>query len=209
MTMNFSSDAHLLDSIRRGDAAAFRELFYNYYARLCGFARTVSGRRDLAEEAVSKVFEELWRRRAELHITTGLRAWLYTAVRNQVIDRLRAGARMETVPLSEHHSGRLVDHDSAAGRIMLDEITGEVERLIAAMPEQRRMVFRLARLDGLRYREIAELLGISVCTVQNHMVAAMSQLAPELPGLRKIIAAYSVNAARERGMHWLPALPAV
>ncbi|OAM90101.1 hypothetical protein AW736_10005 [Termitidicoccus mucosus] len=205
MTMNFLSDEHLLDSIRGGDAAAFRDLFYNYYERLCGFAYAVSGRRDLAEEAVSKVFDELWRRRTDLHITTGLRAWLYTAVRNQVIDRLRAGSRMETVPLSEYYSGQLVDHDSAPCRIMLAEINSEVERLIAAMPEQRQLVFRLARFDGLRYREIAELLGISERTVQNHMVSAVRQLAPELPRLREIIASYSGNAARERGMHWLPA----
>jgi RNA polymerase sigma-70 factor (ECF subfamily) len=69
----------------------------------------------------------------------------------------------------------------------LQELDNEVERLLAQMPQQRQIVFKLNRFENLRYKEIAAVLGISERTVQNHMVLAMKQLSPDLPRLREMI----------------------
>lgn len=184
--MNGNSDEALLDGLRQGDESSLQALFLRHYEPLCRFAHGFAGRREVAEEAVAHVFELLWRRRGDIRIRTSLKAWLYGAVRLQTVDRLRALARRRTLPLEEVDA-ELVDPESARHALLREETRREVERLLATLPPQRQLVFRLSRFDGLRYREIAEILGVSENTVQNHIVLAMRQLAPALPRLREML----------------------
>ncbi|HVU23417.1 MAG TPA: sigma-70 family RNA polymerase sigma factor [Opitutus sp.] len=184
--MTGKSDDALLSGLQAGDEASLRELFLRYYEALCRFAQGLARQRETAEEVVSRVYEDLWRRRGEIQIRTSVKAWLYGAVRLQALDRVRTAARQPTVPLDE--LGReLEDHESARAALLREETQREVERLLATLPPQRQLVFRLNRLDGLRYREIAEVLHVSEKTVQNHMVLATRQLATALPGIRELI----------------------
>lgn len=184
--MTGKSDDALLSGLRQGDEISLRELFLRHYEPLCRFAYGFARQREAAEEVVSRVFEELWRRRGEIRIRASVKAWLYGAVRLQALDRLRAAARQRTVPLDEIHE-ELEDGESGRHTLLREETRREIERVLATLPPQRQLVFRLNRLDGLRYREIAEILGVSENTVQNHMVLAMRQLAPALPRIRELI----------------------
>lgn len=184
--MTGKSDDALWSGLRAGDEASLRELFLRHYQPLCRFACGFARQREAAEEVVSRVFEDLWRRRDEVSIRTSVKAWLYGAVRLQALDRVRAAARERTVPLDEL-TPELEDRESARQPLLREETRREIERLLATLPPQRQLVFRLNRLDGLRYREIAEILRVSEQTVQNHMVLAMRQLAPALPRMRELL----------------------
>jgi RNA polymerase sigma-70 factor (ECF subfamily) len=86
---------------------------------------------------------------------------------------------MEEVPAQS-----LAVVQGADRELIYAELEQEVEEIIASLPPQRMIVFRMNRFEGLRYLEIARALGLSERTVQNHMVLAIKHLAKELPRLR-------------------------
>lgn len=184
--MSGESDDALWRGLQTGDEPSLRELFVRYYDPLGRFAYGFTRQRELAEESVAAVFEELWRRRREVTITASVRAWLYGAVRLKALAARRAATR-QAIRIIATEDAAEPAHDETGRRLLLrEELSIEVGRLLDAMPPQRQLIFRLNRFDGLRYREIAEILGLSEQTVQNHMVLAIRQLAPALPRLREL-----------------------
>jgi len=182
-------DSELIDSVRGGDTGAFRQLFKTHYASLCTFAYAILKRKDLAEDAVSCVFEEIWHKRAVLHISGNVRGYLFAAVRNRAINIMRTDGVFKSIPCTgnEDLNNSLTDNTTANTKLRFKELEEEVERLLSEMPEQRQTVFRLNRFENLRYKDIAQAMNLSERTVQNHMVLAMKQLEPNLPRLREMM----------------------
>ncbi|MDP0501562.1 MAG: RNA polymerase sigma-70 factor [Verrucomicrobiota bacterium JB022] len=174
--MNELSDIELWGRMRDADASALEQLFTRHYQRLCSFAYRYVRSDQQAEEIVSDVFVKLWEKRAELPLPSSVRSYLYTSVRNHSLNHLaRRRSQLEAL---DDHAERLPDdaHDAARG-LEQQEVLAEVEDLIRQMPPRRQAIFRMSRLDGLKYKEIANILQISVNTVQNQMVEAVKHLA--------------------------------
>ena len=170
--------------VRNHNERALCELLARYYRRLVEFAFTLLRRRDLADEAVMNVFLNLWRRE-QLQVKGQVRSYLFAAVGNQSLNLRKQQRRHVAESLDEKLIASLVDRARTDDNLLYQELRAEVEKLIAGLPRQRQLVFRLHRLEGLAYDEIAATLGISKRTVQNHMILAAKQLAPELPGIKK------------------------
>lgn len=183
-----TSDEDLLRRISQNDEGALQELLRRYYTKLGAFAYSLLRRRDLAEEAVSNVFLSLWRRRESLTIRSKVRTYLYAAVGNQSFSLRRSELPPGIICFDEALVGELADESQADTALLYQELQQEINQLIEQMPPQRQAIFRLNRIDGLRYAEIAESLGLAESTVQNHMVHAMKHLALELPKLRATLA---------------------
>ncbi|MDP0500128.1 MAG: RNA polymerase sigma-70 factor [Verrucomicrobiota bacterium JB022] len=181
------TDEVLVELLASGNEEALRAIFTRYYQPLARFAYTIVQRRDLAEEAVANVFQTLWTRRKLLSIQKTLKTYLFTAVKNQSIDLVRFCRREPVTSLDHVNHETLPAEHELPGAGVYQELDQEIQALLEAMPVQRRLVFRLNRFEGMRYREIARVMGISERTVQNHMVLAMKQIAPELPRLREIL----------------------
>ena len=172
-----------LERIRRGDQDAFDAVFRFYYPPLVGMAEGMLRNRAIAEEIVQDVMLELWRRRDALPIEESMRAYLFRATRNRALNHLRHG-RVER--LSEP---RIVEARAAVpiapAALVEEEIDVALRQAVVALPARCREVFELSRVHGLRYAEIADLLGISVKTVEAQMGRALrtlrERLAPWLP----------------------------
>lgn len=184
MPLRKESDEELLERIRCHNESALRELFVRYYARLAEFAFSLVRRRDLAEEAVMNVFLNLWRRRESLVLSGILRSYLFAAAGNQSLNLRKRQLRHAAVGLDDVHPSQLVGASRTEGDLLYRELHAEIDAMITRLPPQRQLIFRMNRLQGLRYAEIAEALGVSERTVQNHMVQAVRQLSSELPQLR-------------------------
>lgn len=184
MSLETATDDTLMERIRTSDEDALQELMRRYYARLGEFAYSLLRRRDLAEEAVSNVLISIWRRRETLTIKTGVRSYLFAAVGNQSLNLRRTEKVGDTIWLDDEMSRNLADIRRTESDILYRELHGEIDSLIRTMPPQRQLIFRMNRLEGLRYWEIAAALAIAESTVQNHMVQAVKQLAQELPRLK-------------------------
>ncbi|MBI9064913.1 MAG: RNA polymerase sigma-70 factor [Marinilabiliaceae bacterium] len=170
----------------KGDEQTYEYLFRNYYAALCTYAFRYLDRRDLAEEVVSETFLKLWVRRHELRIEGNVKAYLFQAVYKNSLNHLRK-QKTETVAVErlQYHqvkeqNFRILEDYSERDSLIFKELEGKIELAVNELPDQARKVFSLKRYDGLKNREVAEQLGISVKTVEMHMTRSLLFLKTEL-----------------------------
>ena len=173
--MDTFSDQTLLKQIKVNNQEALEALFNKYYYNLCDFAFQFVRSFDLTEEVVSDVFLKIWKNRHDLVITGNFKAYMYTATRNQALNYLQKEKREWTSldELKEESSKRYRPDEE----LMFQELENRIEILINTLPPRRKVIFKLSRIEGLTYQEIADILSISIHTVQNQMVSAVKQLA--------------------------------
>ena len=157
--------------------SAFKGLFFDYYNDLCRFASQMTGSKELARDIVQEVFYRIWKGRKEWTIYSSLKAYLFQSVRNEALNQIdreqhRKKIRDKLAIREKERMGGRENGDGTHDERLLNRIWG----LVAEMPERRRAVFVLHRAHGLSYREIAEVLGISRKTVENHMGLALSDI---------------------------------
>ena len=166
-------DVHLWLRIERGgEIAAFRELFDRYYAPLCRFAEFWLRDRASAEEVVLDVYTHVWQHAAELRITVSVRAYLFRAVRNRALNRLRDD-RFSYIPFEE--LGEVFASPESL-QIETDEITQLVAEAVSQLPGRCRDIFLKSRNEQLSNAEIAAEMHISVKTVEAQMSKALRRL---------------------------------
>jgi len=176
----------LKSGLLKGDEQTYEYLFRNYYAALCTYAFRYLERKDLAEEIVSETFFKLWIKRKELQIEGDVKPYLFQAVYKNSLNHLRkqktetlAVERLQYTHVREQ-STRILEDYSERDSLILKELEGKIERAIKKLPDQARRVFTLKRYEGLKNREVADQLGISVKTVEMHMTRSLLFLKTEL-----------------------------
>lgn len=182
---NNEKDFQLLNNIKRDDPLALKTLFAKYFHPLCYFSFQIVKSTELAEETVSDVFAELWIKRAGINIQTSLKSYLYTAVKNRSINYYKQEKRLSEpiVPDQLHLVTSVATADQLANQQDLEK---QIEELLNQLPEKRGLIFRMNRIDGLSYQEIADILSISVHTVQNQMIKAVKYMAEQFPRIKKL-----------------------
>ena len=144
--------------------------------RLRRFARALSGSADRADDLVQSACERALRAQASFVPGTRLDAWMFRIIRNLWIDGLRAdggGARRQ-VPIEEADAVT-APHGPAAAEAAL--ALDDVRRAMAALPEPQREIIVLVCIEGLSYREAAEVLDVPIGTVMSRLARARLALA--------------------------------
>lgn len=170
-------ESELLTRLRGGDEQAYSAIFREHYPGLVVSATRLLGERALAEEIAQDVMLELWRRRESLTLTGPVRAYLQQATRNRSLNRLRQN---KTAQRGEVYVRGPSETPSADSRAISTELQAAASQAIASLSEPQREVFEMNRQRGLTYNEIAELLGISVKSVEARMGRALKQLREQL-----------------------------
>jgi RNA polymerase sigma-70 factor (ECF subfamily) len=166
-------DFFLWSRIQSGDTGVFEILFQKYHASLCLLSKRYTKDMASARDIVQALFIHLWEKRASIIIEVSLRAYLYRAVRFNSIRYLendrKIGIRTEEMP-EMTHDPEFFDN------IEYIELQRVILDTIESLPEQCRKVFTLSRNENLKYTEIAEVLQISVKTVESHISKALKIL---------------------------------
>jgi RNA polymerase sigma-70 factor, ECF subfamily len=174
-----------------GDEETYISLFREYYVVLCSYSRRYVGRKDVAEEIVSDTFLKIWENRVSLQINSSVKSYLFQAVCNNSLnylrklkkDRLLDDYFMETV--SENIAFPSLFEEIEQQSLTMENINSQIEEAVDQLPEQQRKVFRLKRFEGKKNKEIAEIMGISIKTVEMHLskatLALRSKLKNSLP----------------------------
>jgi len=160
--------------MRDGDSSAFAELLNFYWRPILRYVSQLLGSMDAAEDVAQETFVRLWNGRARWDPSVPPRAVAYRIARNLTLNEqrsVRVRSRWAAIPQAPPES-----LPTAPQTIAEQELKAAVERAVEALPIRRREVFRLLRFEELTYREVADLMGISVQTVANQMTAALSDL---------------------------------
>lgn len=173
------TDVELTDLLRSGDHLAFTEIYQRYTNVLQGHAYSKLQDREEAIDLVQELFVSLWTKREGVVIHTTLSGYLYTAVRNRILNIILhkkvASDYITSLQDFIDHGEALTDH-----LVREKELTLIIEKEISALPEKMRAVFELSRKEGLSHKEIAEKLGLSEKTVKNQVNNSLKALKGKL-----------------------------
>lgn len=173
-------DEELLDSIKgkiaSGNQAAFRQLYDAYSKKLVHFAYAIVKEYDAALEVVDEVFIKIWKNKERITTITNIRVYLYAAVKNTSLNYIsRKSKEVQTEPF-DFINIQLSEDASPEQRLITSEIYQKIKTAVNNLPPRCKMIFKLVREDGLKYKEVAAVLSISENTVDAQMVIAVHRI---------------------------------
>lgn len=154
---------------------SFELAFKEWYGGLCGYAYKYLGDHDEAEEIVQQVFVSYWERRESLSITVSLKSYLYRAVRNSCLNYIKH-QKIKSAYFAVNEALRHEEEQAQADGLVSEELQQKITESIKSLPPERQKIFIMSRMDDMKYREIADKLGISAKTVEVQMGKALKTL---------------------------------
>lgn len=157
----------------------FETIYKKHYSLLCCLAYQYLKDRELAEEIVQELFQKVWEQSLFVGFEGSFAGYLVVSIKNSCINTIRRQKMIQTA------SSRILEdwyQDSAKNDQPFSdmELKSLIKTTIEKMPSQRKKVFILSREIGMKYKEIAQYLGISEKTVEVHMGLALKFLRTEL-----------------------------
>jgi len=170
----------LAERIKLGDEQAFELFFRKYYVRLCAFANKFLNNPEEAKEIVQDVFSKIWEGRDAIDPEYSLKSYVFKIAQNLSINKLRR-IKVEST-YAEIYKLVYIEHleFSAHESLLAKELEENMNQAVMKLPTECRKVFELSRIEGLKYKEIADTLNISVKTVEAQMSKALKSLRLEL-----------------------------
>lgn len=158
------------------DDHAFGQLYMTFIHNLQKFAYSIIKNRELAEEIVSDVFIKIWQDRAQLTKIDNFKLYIYISTKNTALNYLSRHFRKEIISLDEMSSNIPTISYNPENLMITTEAVKKIEFAIQNLPLRCRLIFKLAKEDGLKYNDIAKLLNISVNTIDNQMASALKKI---------------------------------
>ncbi|TRX58696.1 RNA polymerase sigma-70 factor [Fulvivirga sp. M361] len=174
----------LYKQVKANDRKALEILFEQYYSSLCNFAMLIVKKEELAEEVVSDIFFILWRDRHHLEINHSVKAYLFRSVRNHALKAV--GEKSVIFEEIEDESARMVIDRTPESDYLYQELSNTYKQAYNTLPGKCKQIFKLHKIDGLKYQEVSDVLNISIKTVENHMLKA-------LKAIRRAVVNYQVE----------------
>lgn len=180
-TAAYQNESFIIERLRSGDVNIFEWLFKNKYKGLCYYATKLLGNTSTAEEIVSETFAEIWEKKEKIIFTSSVNAYLYATVHNKSINFLKRQKTITAYNKFLFETKQEFNPADIPDQIYQEkDITAEIDNAIRLLPEKCKAIFMLSRFENKKYREIAEILGISIKTVENQMGIALEKLRKHL-----------------------------
>lgn len=173
------SEKELAVALHGGNEVIFEQVFRNYYERLCNYAKTMVNDMDEAEEIVQSTFLALWEKRLGIDIHTSVKSYLYQAVHNTCLNRIKHN-RVKQMHGEYYRYTTDMASNSGSDQLIGKELEAQINEAIDSLPPQCQTVFKLSRFENLTYAEISQQLNVSVKTIENHMGKALRILREKL-----------------------------
>jgi RNA polymerase sigma-70 factor (family 1) len=181
------SDDYLFHQIRNGQYEAMELFFNRYYTPLCRFGLSYESNPCLVEEKVADIFIQLWNNRNILDKIKNPKSYIYVIVKNSLKTARKSEmfhqqideAKTITSQFSPSREQEIIENEQK------DMNTNLIREILDGIPKKSRQAFELSRIDGLKYKEIAEILNISPKTVENHMSIALKYISRALESYKK------------------------
>jgi RNA polymerase sigma-70 factor (family 1) len=162
------------------DQEAYKKLFFHYFLPLKSFSFSIIKSKETAEEIVSDIFLDIWVKRKQLCAIDDLKMYLYTSVRNNSVRKLSQHKKSMFFSLDELQVEFASPDENAEARLLNHELSYKIDAAIEQLPQRCKIIFKLAKEDKLKYKEIAGLLNVSIKTIDNQVASAVKKLAAVL-----------------------------
>lgn len=172
MPDNYSIDEKLIDAIKNDDYASYNKLFIRYYNRLCYYVYRILTDKEDAEDVVQEVFLTLWSNRKKIMIEDNVSAYLYKMAKNLTLNYIRTKTNYKTLLESQPDVLAYYEEDSLES----EEFRMGLFDCINRLPARSKEVLLLHRVKGLKQKEIADQLSISVKTIKNQIWSSLQRL---------------------------------
>lgn len=173
--MNYTSEKDLLEDFLKGEEQACAQVYNRYFSRMCLYASSFVDETKEAEDIAEEGFIRLWQGKRNFESLAHLKAALYQTTRrvglNHQTARQRRLNRVDIYAAQQHQ-----DQSSHLQEIVYAEAMAELYDAVQKLPPKAREIIQLTYMDGNSNQEVADLLNISVQTVKNQKMRALSLL---------------------------------
>jgi RNA polymerase sigma-70 factor (family 1) len=158
------------------DQAAYKELFLLMHSRLKQFAYSILKSTEESEELVSDLFIKIWEKRDQLTTIDSPRLYFYTTAKNLAFNRINKQKRQQSLAAEAWLVQLNSIYFDPEQLMMTEEMMRKIKQAVNDLPPRCRIIFKLIKEDGLKYKEVAELLHLSVKTIEAQMAIALRRI---------------------------------
>ncbi|MCT4672023.1 MAG: RNA polymerase sigma-70 factor [Prolixibacteraceae bacterium] len=169
----------LFVKVKAGDIHAFQKLFEDYYTSLFYYACKFVDN-EMARDKVHDIFILLWQKKEQIEIQTSVSAYLFRMVRNKCLQEIEKQKVRDRYCQENLKAEEIQYYNEGFKSIIEQELTQKLNETMLKMPPNCRKVFSMSRIDGLKNKEIAEQLNISIKAVEKQMTKALKIIRLEL-----------------------------
>ena len=164
----------------QSDEKAFKQFMNLYSGRLYRFAFSFLKNKQVAEEVVADVFFRIWLKRTNLSNIENIKAYLFKAIYNTALNYLDEASRRKAVSLDEMEVDLDMDRICPETKLINKELKGKIDQAVESLPPRCKLIYKLAKVEQMKYKEIAGLLEISVKTIDNQLAIAIKKIGEEI-----------------------------
>lgn len=168
----YSTDESLIKLIHDDDYVSYNKLFERYFKRLCQYVYSILLNKDDAEDVVQELFLNLWKYRKRIKITGNATHYIFRMAKYLAINTTRSSVSFTSI-LDNLDNPQLAYIDDPLEK---DEFRIALYDCIDRLPQRSREIFLLERIEGMKQKEIAEKLNISVKTIKQHIWISLQKL---------------------------------
>ena len=158
------------------DELALKELYDAFAAQLFHFAYAIVHSKEIAEEIIEDVFIKVWQKRSRIAEVESLAFYLFITTKNISCNYLRKYNRNKNIALEELSLPYYYINASPEDLLITSETLQNINNAINQLPPQCRIIFKLVKEDGLKYKEVAALLNLNIKTIENQIGIALKKL---------------------------------
>lgn len=176
--MTEKMNTHTMD-IQTLTKKEFENLFCTFYAQVVAFATGMLEDKDAGEDVAQEVFVYVWEKRNKLHLQEGIKSYLFRSAYTKSIDYLKKGTRADKISqkmlsaVTEEYRCYLDNDCEPLKKLFSKDFDENLQKLLEQLPEVKRRIFMLTYYEGLKAREVSELMDIPQRTVESHIYHTM------------------------------------
>ena len=173
--LNQKSDLELFQLIKQREKGALEAVFNRYYESLCRFGIAYENDLDVVQEKVSDVFIQLWNSHDRIYEIQKPKPYLYVVVKNKLMEPVSYQKLKQTLDkgVEDEYSTSPSIEQEIIDQEQREMYVRKIQEILDQIPKKSRQIFEMSRLDELKYKEISEILGVSIKTVESHMAIAL------------------------------------
>lgn len=158
----------------------YRQLFLLFYKPLIAFSYTITKSKEASEEIYSDLFIKLWNMEDDLIKIEHLKVYLYRSIKNASLNYIAKVSKQNIVDIDSIPTDTLSNNTNPENLLLDTELKDRLSKAVAALPPKCQLVFKLIKEESMSYKQVSEVMEISVNTIEGHMTSALKKISQSL-----------------------------